>query len=173
MSRTPELSDPRTYVSNQGIVELRYGVEKRTVEWQQDLYDYVRESLAEGKTFDPEFCRKDKKTGKRYWFACIVCPCNLYKDENLVSHVKGQKHQKRAIEKLSSQSNLSRNAKRKRGSDYQESIELGSGFSRLSNSRSIRSELQNRIMSGADYPFLGLEYITEYVNPGNPVSLKF
>lgn len=47
MSRTPELSDPRTYVSNQGIVELHYGVENSTVEWQQDLYDYVRESLAE------------------------------------------------------------------------------------------------------------------------------
>ena len=129
--------------------------------------------LGLGETIDPELCLKDKETGKRYWFACIVCPCNLYKDENLVSHVKGQKHQKRAIEKLSSQSNLSRNAKRKRGSDYQESIELGSGFSRLSNSRSSRSELQNRIMSGADYPFLGLEYITEYVNPGNPVSSKF
>jgi len=168
MSRTPELSDPRTYVSNQGIVELHYGVENSTVEWQQDLYDYVRESLAEGETIDPELCLKDKETGKRYWFACIVCPCNLYKDENLVSHVKGQKHQKRAIEKLSSQSNLSRNAKRKRGSDYQESTELGSGFSRPSNSRSSRSELQDRIMSGAEYPFLGLEYITEYLNPGNP-----
>ena len=48
MSRVPELSDPRTYVSNQGIVELHYGVENSTVEWQQDLYDYVRESLAEG-----------------------------------------------------------------------------------------------------------------------------
>ena len=48
MSRGPELSDPRTYVSNQGIVELHYGVENSTVEWQQDLYDYVRESLAEG-----------------------------------------------------------------------------------------------------------------------------
>ena len=165
MSRTPELSDPRTYVSNQGIVELRYGVEKRTVEWQQDLYDYVRESLAEDETIDPEFCRKDKETGKRYWFACIVCPCNSYKDEDLVSHVKGHKHQKRVIEKLNSQSNLSRNAKRKRSSDYQESSELGSGFSRPSNSR---SKLQNRIMYGPDYPFLGLEYITEYINPGNP-----
>ena len=51
MSRTPELSDPRTYVSNQGIVELHYGVENSTVEWQQDLYDYVRESLAEGLYF--------------------------------------------------------------------------------------------------------------------------
>lgn len=52
MSRTPELSDPRTYVSNQGIVELHYGVENSTVEWQQDLYDYVRESLAEGLYFN-------------------------------------------------------------------------------------------------------------------------
>ena len=160
MSRTPELSDPRTYVSNQGIVELRYGVEKRTVEWQQDLYDYVRESLAEGKTFDPEFCRKDKKTGKRYWFACIVCPCNSYNNNDLVSHVKGHKHQKHVIEKLNSQSNLSRNTKRERSSDHQES--------RPSNSRSNRSRLQNRIMYGPDYPFLGLEYITEYVDPGNP-----
>ena len=134
------------------------------------LYKLHFHFLGLGETIDPELCLKDKETGKRYWFACIVCPCNLYKDENLVSHVKGQKHQKRAIEKLSSQSNLK---KRKRGSDYQESTELGSGFSRLSNSRSSRSELHDRIMSGAEYPFLGLEYITEYLNPGNPVSLKF
>ena len=52
MSRVPELSDPRTYVSNQGIVQLQYGVENSTVEWQQDLYDYVRESLAEGLYFN-------------------------------------------------------------------------------------------------------------------------
>ena len=137
------------------------------------LYTLQFYFLGLGETFDPEFCLKDKETGKRYWFACIVCPCNLYKDENLVSHVKGQKHQKRAIEKLNSQSNLSQNAKRKRSSDYQESTELGFGFSWPSNSRSSQSELQNRIMSGAEYPLLGLEYITEYVNPGNPVSLKF
>ena len=137
------------------------------------LYTLQFYFLGLGETIDPEFCLKDKETGKRYWFACIVCPCNLYKDENLVAHVKGQKHQKRAIEKLKSQSNLSRNAKRKRSSDYQESTELDSVFSRPSNSRSSRSELQNRIITGPHYPFLGLEYITEYVNPGNPVSLKF
>ena len=134
------------------------------------LYKLQFYFLGLGETIDPELCLKDKETGKRYWFACIVCPCNLYKDENLVSHVKGQKHQKRAIEKLSSQSNLK---KRKRGSDYQESTEPGFGFSRTSNSRSCQSELQDRILSGAEYPFLGLEYITEYLNPGNPVSLKF
>ena len=120
--------------------------------------------------FDPNFGTKDKETGKRYWFACIVCPCNLYKDENLVAHVKGQKHQKRAIEKLNSQSKISRN-KRKRGDKrpmYLDQIDFNFGLA--NNSRSIRSELQYQIESGPDYPVMGLEYITEYVNPGNPVS---
>ena len=84
-----ELSNPRTYVSDQGIVEMQYGVENSRVDWKMDLYDYVREKMREGENFDPNFCTKDKETGERYWFACIVCPCNLYKDENLVSHVKG------------------------------------------------------------------------------------
>ena len=26
----------------------------------------------------------------------------------------------------------------------------------------------NRIKNGPDYPFLGLKYVTEYLNPGNP-----
>ena len=37
-------------------------------------------------------------------------------------------------------------------------------------SRSSRSDLQYRLINGAPYPFLGLQFITEYVNPGNPVS---
>ena len=36
------------------------------------------------------------------------------------------------------------------------------------NSRSSGSELINRIKNGPDYPFLGLKYVTEYLNPGNP-----
>lgn len=36
------------------------------------------------------------------------------------------------------------------------------------NSRSSRSDLQYRLKYGPSYPVLGLEYITEYVNPGNP-----
>ena len=45
---TPELSDPRTYVSDPGIVEIHFGVENSTVEWQMDLYNYVREEMREG-----------------------------------------------------------------------------------------------------------------------------
>ena len=37
-----------------------------------------------------------------------------------------------------------------------------------SSSRSSRSELINQIKNGPDYPFLGLKYVTEYINPGNP-----
>ena len=33
-----------------------------------------------------------------------------------------------------------------------------------------RSDLQYRLINGAPFPFLGLSFITEYVNPGNPVS---
>merc|ERR1739838_1093957 len=80
---TPILNDPRTYVENKGIVEIHYGVENSSVEWQTDLYDYVRNDMREGERFEMDFCTKNKETGKRYWFACIVCPCTLYRDENL------------------------------------------------------------------------------------------
>lgn len=45
---TPVVNDPRTYVSNRGIVEIHYGVENSTVEWQTDLFDYVRNDMREG-----------------------------------------------------------------------------------------------------------------------------
>ena len=51
---TPIVNDPRTYVSNRGIVEIHYGVENSTVEWQMDLFDYVREEMREGK-YIPKF----------------------------------------------------------------------------------------------------------------------
>ena len=75
----PELSNPKSYVSNHGIVEVQYGVENSRVDWKKDLFDYVRDELGKEEMFDPDFCTKDKETGERYWFACIVCPCNLYK----------------------------------------------------------------------------------------------
>ena len=125
--------------------------------------------LCSGERFDPSFCTKNKETGKRYWFACIVCPCTLYRDENLVHHVKGQRHQKRAIEKINSENNINRN-KRKRGTMEGETIYEYDPVP--TTSRSSRSDLQYRLINGAPFPFLGLSFITEYVNPGNPVSSK-
>ena len=94
----------------------------------------------------------------RYWFACIVCPCTLYRDENLVFHVQGQKHQKRAIEKLS----MVKNSKKRKIANLE-----GSNFS----SRTSRSDLKWKL-ENTEIPFLGLKFITEYVNPGNPVNSK-
>jgi len=173
----PELSNPKSYVSNHGIIEVQYGVENSRVDWKKDLFDYVRDELDKGEMFDPDFCTKNKETGERYWFACIVCPCNLYKDENLVAHVKGQRHQKRAIEKLKSKSNLANQNKRKRDAEIKDfmrsdkrgrSIKVEPESFAEANSRSSGSELINRIKNGPDYPFLGLKYVTEYLNPGNP-----
>ena len=122
-----------------------------------------------GERFDPSFCTKNKEDGKRYWFACIVCPCTLYRDENLVHHVKGQRHQKRAIEKLNSVRNSETNVNRSKRKRDSESFDYD--YNPMpSTSRSSRSDLQYRLINGPSYPFLGLQFITEYVNPGNPVS---
>ena len=49
---TPILEDPRTYVSNHGIVEIQYGIENsRTIDWQADFYDYVRDYMRKGERF--------------------------------------------------------------------------------------------------------------------------
>ena len=132
------------------------------------MLGYTKNLLCSGERFDPSFCTKNKETGKRYWFACIVCPCTLYRDENLVHHVKGQRHQKRAIEKINSENNINRN-KRKRGTSM-EGETIYDYDPVPTTSRSSRSDLQYRLINGAPYPFLGLPFITEYVNPGNPVS---
>ena len=94
LSQTPHLADPRSYVPGRGIVEIQFGTENLTIETREDLYDYVRTSMSDHERFPPDFCARDKLNHKRKWFHCLVCPCDLYKDENLVNHCKGQKHQK-------------------------------------------------------------------------------
>ena len=161
MAKTAVVQDPKTYVAYRGVVELKYGIENETVEWRKDLYDYVREDMKnhDGGRFEPDFCTKDKQTNKRYWFDCLVCPCVLYRDENLVFHVNGQKHQKKVTEKIANAVVPSRSAKgNRRTHEPVRSI-----------NRSARSEfLADIIENSPNYPFLGLRYITEHQNPSNP-----
>lgn len=170
-----EKDKPLTYVSRRGIVEIHYGTENGTVEWTKDMYDYVREELDDGRElFDPSFCTKEKETGKRYWFACIVCPCTLYKDENLCFHVNGQKHQKRALEKLEQDQQQERQKSRPKYIKREDYSDRGGGGEsryrdRIGRSRTTRSHLKEKL-ENTKFPFVGLEYITEYLNPGNPNS---
>ena len=166
MAKTAVVQNPKTYVAYHGVVEIKYGIENETVEWRKDLYDYVREDMHnhDNGRFEPDFCTKDKQNNKRYWFDCLVCPCVLYRDENLVFHVNGQKHQKRVTEKIASAVVPSRSAKGNRRTH--EPVR--------SFNRSARSEfLADIIENSPNYPFLGLRYITEHQNPSNPDKNRF
>ena len=146
---TAILSNPLSYVLRNGIVEIHFGVENDFVEEKVDLYDYVRQKLTKTEMFDSKFFTKNKETGKRYWLACLICECTFYACENLIIHLNAQRHQKNVI-KLG----LGPNVKRKR---------------QHSTSRN-ESYLENRLLNGPPYPFLGLEFITEYLNPNNRKS---
>ena len=103
--------NPLDYVPGRGIVEVRYGIENEVIELRHDLYDYVRQELNNGKDrFPKDFTLKDKATGKRYWFACLVCPCDLSSPVTMVAHIHGQKHQKKAIAKLAEDNNPPRSS---------------------------------------------------------------
>ena len=143
---TAILSDPRTYVSGTGIIEIHFGVENDFIEEKFDLYDYVRQKLSNNEMFETKFFTKNKETSKRYWLACLVCDCTFYGCENLVTHVNAQRHQKNTIKFDPRLSN-----KRKRPSTSQS-----------------QNDLRGRLLNGPSYPFLGLEFITEYLNPRNP-----
>ena len=164
MAKNAVVHDPKSYVAYRGVVEVKYGTENEEVEWRKDLYDYVREDLPEhpGGRFENDFCTKNKQTNKRYWFDCLVCPCVLYRDENLVFHVNGLKHQKRVTEKIAGAPGPSR------------SSGFGGGGRRThepvrSSFKSSSKDFLAEIIEGSpNYPFLGLRYITEYQNPSNP-----
>ena len=56
---TAILSDPRTYVSGTGIIEIRFGVENDFIEEKFDLYDYVRQKLSNNEMFETKFFTKN------------------------------------------------------------------------------------------------------------------
>ena len=141
----PVLSDPWTYVSCTGIVEIHFGVENDYIEKKVDLYDYVRKNLKKKEKFDTKFFTKNKETGKQYWLYCIVCESKFYACENLLNHIEGRKHQKRSIE--------SNQVQRNKGKSFP---------------GRCQNDLRDRLLNGPAYPFLGLEFITEIVNPKNP-----
>jgi len=162
MAKYAIVQDPKSYVAHRGVVEVKYGTENEEVEWRKDLYDYVREDLQEhpGGRFENDFCTKDKQTNKRYWFDCLVCPCVLYRDENLVFHVNGQRHQKRVTEKIAGAPGPSRSSG-PLGRRTHEPV-------RSSYKSSSKDFLAGIIEASPNYPFLGLRYITEFQNPSNP-----
>ena len=141
----PVISDPWTYVSCAGIFEIHLGVENDIAEKKIDLFDYVRQNLKRNEMFDSKFFTKNKETGKQYCLYCIVCKSTLYGCDNLICHIDGRRHQKRSIE-----------------SDQVER-DKGKRFPNL-----CQNDLRGRLLNGPAYPFLGLEFITEFVNPKNP-----
>jgi hypothetical protein len=93
--------DPLKYTDRRGIVEIHTGIENEKIEYREDLYEYVQDHLEiTGEDFAPDFCAKDKNTGRRHWFACKVCNCELFSVVTLQAHVSGQKHTKKALLKV-------------------------------------------------------------------------
>ena len=100
------------------------------------------------------FCRKDRNTSEQAMFYCIMCNCDLKNIRPLRDHVKGRDHIRKALEYKRSVLNLPKlpqNAPRQKEKKKERPVV------------DIGLRLQERLEE--DGPAIGLEWITEFMNP--------
>eukprot|EP00092_Neocalanus_flemingeri_P091365 GFUD01115827.1.p1 GENE.GFUD01115827.1~~GFUD01115827.1.p1 ORF type:complete len:274 (+),score=81.53 GFUD01115827.1:58-879(+) len=144
-----------TYVEMEGVMEVRYSSEK--VDWQKAPEDFIH--FQARMTEIPEnFCQKDKRTTVQAYFHCLVCDCHLKSLRPLCDHVRGNKHVRKVFMKKRQILGLpleQQNAPKVK--------KLKKETPRVDVGQTLRQRLQE-----CGEPVLGLEYVTEFVNPDNP-----
>lgn len=144
LSRDP---DRGFYVEMEGMVEVRWRRED-VVLYKEDLVQF-QERVRE---IPDTFCRTQQA-----YFYCEVCTCELMSTHTLRDHVKGKKHIKNAF-------------KKKREIMGMESQPLNSPRMKTTKKErpvfNNKEDLETKLRRTGE-PAIGLEYITEYVNPRN------
>jgi len=144
--------DKGIYVEMEGIMEVRYTSED--IDFQDEPEDFLY-FQARVKDIPDDFCHKDKETTQQAFFYCLVCNCDLKSLRPLRDHVTGNKHIRKACEKKRQILGLPQepqNAPRKK-EKKKERPRVDVGLT-----------LRQRLMECGE-PAIGLEYITEYLNP--------
>ena len=144
--------DKGVYVEMEGIMEVRYTSEDIDFQDEPEDFFYFQQRVRE---IPDDFCHKDRETTQQAFFYCLVCNCDLKSLRPLRDHVTGNKHIRKACEKKRQVLGLPQepqNAPRKK--------EKKKERPRVDVGLTLRQRLEE---SGE--PAIGLEYITEYLNP--------
>ena len=144
--------DKGVYVEMEGIMEVRYTSEDSEFQDEAEDFFHFQQRVREIPDY---FCHKDRETTHQAVFYCLVCNCDLKSLGPLRAHVTGKKHIRKACVKKRQVLGLPlepQNAPRKK--------ERKRERSRVDVGLTLRQRLEE---SGE--PAIGLEYITEYLNP--------
>ena len=144
--------DKGIYVEMEGIMEVRYTSED--IDFHDEPEDFLS-FQSRVKDIPDDFCHKDKETTQQAFFYCLVCNCDLKSLRPLRDHVTGSKHIRKACEKKRQILGLPKepqNAPRQK--------EKKKERPRVDVGLSLRQRLEE-----CGEPAIGLEYITEYLNP--------
>jgi len=144
--------DKGVYVEMEGIMEVRYTSEDIDFQDEPEDFFHFQQRVRE---IPDDFCHKDRETTQQAFFYCLVCNCDLKSLRPLRDHVTGNKHIRKACEKKRQVLGLPQepqNAPRKK--------EKKKERPRVDVGLTLRQRLEE---SGE--PAIGLEYITEYLNP--------
>lgn len=156
-SRQKSEVDPANgvYVEMEGVMEVRYLSED--IDYQkpaEDMWHFQKRV----RHIPDDFCHKNKQTTEQNIFFCLVCNCDLKNLRPLKDHVSGNKHIRKACDYKRQILGLPKepqNAPRKK--------EIKTERPRVDVSMRLEELLED---SGS--PAIGLEYITEFINPRNP-----
>ena len=144
--------DKGVYVEMEGIMEVRYTSEDIDFQDEPEDFFYFQQRVRE---IPDDFCHKDRETTQQAFFYCLVCNCDLKSLRPLRDHVTGNKHIRKACEKKRQVLGLPQepqNAPRKK-EKKKERPRVDVGLT-----------LKQRLEESGE-PAIGLEYITEYLNP--------
>eukprot|EP00092_Neocalanus_flemingeri_P023691 GFUD01025694.1.p1 GENE.GFUD01025694.1~~GFUD01025694.1.p1 ORF type:complete len:335 (-),score=101.54 GFUD01025694.1:136-1068(-) len=147
--------DKGVYVEMEGIMEVRYSSEDVDYEERPEDFMHFQSRVRE---ISEDFCHKDKETTMQAYFYCLVCNCDLKSLRPLRDHVRGNKHIRKACEKKRQILGLPQepqNAPRvKKLKKERPRVDVG-------------LTLEQRLEECGE-PAIGLEYISEYINPKKP-----
>jgi len=146
--------DMGVYVEMEGIMEVRYACDYDDYQIEpEDFMDFQ----ARMRKIPENFCLKDYDTGVQAYYFCLVCNCDLKSLRPLRDHVTGNKHIRKACEKKRLVLGLPQdpqNAPRvKKLKKERPKVDVG---------LTIVQRLKD-----CGEPAIGLEYITEFINPKN------
>eukprot|EP00092_Neocalanus_flemingeri_P023690 GFUD01025693.1.p1 GENE.GFUD01025693.1~~GFUD01025693.1.p1 ORF type:complete len:333 (+),score=92.74 GFUD01025693.1:68-1000(+) len=147
--------DKGIYVEMEGIMQVRYSCEELGFEdWPEDFMNFQ----ARLKKISEVFCLKDKETTMQAYFYCMVCNGELKSLRSLKEHASGNKHIKKACEK------------KRQILDLPQEPQNAPRVKKLKKERprvDVGLTLEQRLEECGE-PAIGLEYISEYINPKKP-----
>ena len=151
--------DDGVYVDMEGIMQVK------TVSQDVDIKEEPLDMLVfqeKTKIIPDNYCQKNRSTTKQKSFFCLVCNCDLKDPKSLRDHVNGYNHVRKAYAKKREtwgQPKDPQNAPRKMVNKKERPV------------IDVGMRLEQRLKECGE-PAIGLEYITEYMNPRDKTDYR-